>query len=136
MIGALNHLTLSVRDLDRSFAFYSGVLRCRPLARWAKGAYLLAGEETWLCLTLGACVREQPLPEYTHLAFSVPSESFLAAAARIRTSGASEWQPNSSEGASCYFLDPDGHRLEIHDGDWRSRLEACRARPYEGMIFY
>ena len=46
MIGSLNHVTLSVRDLDRSFAFYRDVLGLRPLARWKKGVYLLAGEET------------------------------------------------------------------------------------------
>ncbi len=52
MVGSLNHVTLSVRDLDRSFAFYRDTLGFRPLARWAQGAYLLAGEATWICLTL------------------------------------------------------------------------------------
>ncbi|APR76091.1 Fosfomycin resistance protein FosA [Minicystis rosea] len=136
MIGGLNHVTLSVRELDRAFAFYRDVLGFRPLARWARGAYLLAGEVTWLCLSLDGRTRAEPLPEYTHLAFSVTPEDFAAATSRIRTSGAPEWRQNTSEGDSVYFLDPDGHKLEIHAGDWRSRLAACRAEPYEGMVFF
>ena len=30
-----------------------------------------------------------------------------------------------SKGA--YFLDPDGHKLEIHTGDWQSRIHAKKA---------
>lgn len=43
---------------------------------------------------------------------------------------------NRSEGASFYFLDPDGHRLEAHVGDLASRLRTCREHPYAGMRFY
>jgi catechol 2,3-dioxygenase-like lactoylglutathione lyase family enzyme len=135
MIGSLNHVTLSTRDLERSFVFYSDVLGFRPLARWRRGAYLLAGEETWICLTLDSRTRNEPLPEYTHVAFSVTAERFTASTERIRASGAAEWQVNASEGDSLYFLDPDGHKIEIHVGDWRSRLEACRERPYDDMVF-
>ncbi|HBP6801995.1 LysR family transcriptional regulator [Pseudomonas aeruginosa] len=45
------------------------------------------------------------------------------------------WKQNRSEGDSFYFLDPDGHRLEAHVGDLRSRLAACRQAPYAGMRF-
>jgi catechol 2,3-dioxygenase-like lactoylglutathione lyase family enzyme len=136
MIGGLNHVTLSTRDLDRSFAFYRDVLGFRPLARWSRGAYLLAGEETWICLTVDARRTEGTIPEYTHIAFSVAPEGFAAAADRIRASGAGEWQTNTSEGDSLYFLDPDSHKIELHVGDWRSRLAACRNRPYDDMVFF
>lgn len=49
---------------------------------------------------------------------------------------AQAWRDNRSEGASFYFLDPDGHRLEAHVGDLASRLRACREHPYAGMRFY
>jgi catechol 2,3-dioxygenase-like lactoylglutathione lyase family enzyme len=136
MIGGLNHLTLSVHDLERSFAFYRDVLGFRPLARWRKGAYFIANEETWICLALDQATRTAPAPEYTHVAFSVSQADFAAVVARIRAAGASEWKDNSSEGESLYFLDPNGHKLEVHVGDWRSRLEACRARPYDDMVFF
>ena len=51
MISGLNHITLAVRDIDRSFRFYVETLGARPLARWSRGVYLLVGE-LWLCLTL------------------------------------------------------------------------------------
>ena len=135
-VGSLNHVTLSVAQLERSFEFYARVMGFRPLARWRTGAYLLAGESTWLCLTLNARKSTTPAAEYSHLAFSVTSESFSQTVAAIRASGAEGWQENSSEGDSHYFLDPDGHKLEVHVGDWRSRLATCRQQPYDDMEFF
>ncbi|MFO0553324.1 MAG: VOC family protein [Polyangiaceae bacterium] len=135
-LGGLNHVTLSVRDLERSFSFYRDLLGFRALARWRRGAYLLAGEETWLCLTLDGATRTEPLAEYTHLAFSIEQAAFGRFVDAVRAWGAPTWQPSTSEGDSLYFLDPDGHKLEAHVGDWRSRLAACRAAPYDDMVFF
>ena len=133
MITGLNHITLSVRDIDRSFRFYAETLGSRPLARWSNGAYLLAGD-LWLCLTQDERVGSSPPPEYSHIAFTVPHTRFSDAAERIRASGATIWQQNRSEGPSLYFLDPDGHKLEIHAGDWRTRLAAMKQKPWEPDI--
>ncbi|HEX5514181.1 MAG TPA: glutathione transferase, partial [Gammaproteobacteria bacterium] len=46
------------------------------------------------------------------------------------------WKDNKSEGDSLYFLDPDGHKLEIHVGDLESRLAALREKPYEGLQLF
>ena len=51
MLTGLNHLTLAVTDLERSFAFYRDLLGFRPSAIWNTGAYLSLGE-LWLCLSL------------------------------------------------------------------------------------
>jgi len=37
MISGVNHITLSVRDVDRSFGFYVETLGAKPLARRSKG---------------------------------------------------------------------------------------------------
>ena len=135
VITGVNHITPAVRDLDRSYRFYVETLGSRPLARWNKGAYLLVGD-LWLCLTLDERTRSSPLPEYSHIAFNVPAARFEDAAASIRASGAAVWQDNRSEGASLYFLDPDGHKLEIHAGDWRTRLAGMKKEPWEENIQY
>lgn len=41
-----------------------------------------------------------------------------------------------SEGAIIYFLDPNGHKLEFHVGDWRSRLKAWREQAKPGVQFF
>ena len=92
MVGNLNHLTLSTVDLEVSFAFYRNLMGFRPLARWAGGAYLLAGESTWLCLSVVARLAERPADDYTHYAFSVAAEKFDFIAAHFRTSGIIEWK--------------------------------------------
>jgi len=133
MLTGLNHLTLSVHDLDRSVVFYRDTMGLRLHARWDRGAYLSAGD-LWLCLSLDAGTAISA-GGYTHYAFSISQEDFPAFAARLRTAGVAEWQQNSSAGDSLYFLDPDGHQLEIHAGSLAQRLAACRAAPYQGMVF-
>lgn len=134
MLTGLNHLTLSVRELARSVAFYRDTLGLRLHARWDRGAYLSAGE-LWLCLSLDAGAASGAGGSYTHYAFSISQQDFPAFAARLRAARVPEWQQNRSAGDSLYFLDPDGHRLEAHAGSLAQRLAACRAAPYQGMVF-
>jgi glutathione S-transferase fosA5 len=135
MITGLNHLTLGVADLERAFGFYVEVLGCRAAARWNRGAYVVAGN-AWLCLSLDERDGSSSPPGYTHIAFSVEATRFAEARERLIEAGVREWKENRSEGDSFYFLDPDGHRLELHVGDLASRLAACRQNPYEGMVFF
>jgi catechol 2,3-dioxygenase-like lactoylglutathione lyase family enzyme len=135
MLKNLNHLTLAITDLARSFDFYTGVLGLRAVARWDHGAYLALGE-LWLCLSLDPARARDDGGDYTHYAFSIGAGDIDAFAARLRASGVREWKENRSEGASVYFLDPDGHRLEAHAGDLPSRIAACRRHPYAGMEFF
>jgi glutathione S-transferase fosA5 len=136
MLIGLNHLTLAVSDLERSVGFYAKLLGFRLHARWDGGAYLSLGE-LWLCLAgsrspHGALER----PGYTHYAFSVRADDFHTLSAMLRQAQVREWRDDTSEGASIYFLDPDGHQLEAHAGTLATRLAECRAHPYAGMVFY
>jgi len=135
MIGSVNHITIGVSDLDNAFKFYTDILGMKPIAAWNKGAYLLAGS-TWICLALEESRHQKKSIGRSHIAFSVDDKDFEHLASRITESGAGTWRENVSEGKSLYFLDPDGHRLEIHAGDLRSRLAFCRKKPYTGMKFF
>lgn len=132
MLQGLNHITLAVSDVSRSFDFYVNTLGFIPQAKWARGAYLMLGD-LWLCLSADAVSGHE---DYTHYAFSVKSADFEGFAEQLKQAGVTEWKTNKSEGRSLYFLDPDGHKLEIHDGDLASRLRACREHPYDRMEFF
>jgi len=133
MLTGLNHLTLAVVDIARSIAFYQQLPGMRLHARWDKGAYFSCGE-LWLCLSLDDEVTEKR--DYTHYAFSLTAEDFPKVLKQLETLDAVVWKENKSEGESFYFLDPDGHRLELHVGDLAQRLAACREKPYAGMVFF
>lgn len=135
MLTGLNHLTLAVADVGRSFAFYTGLLGCKPAALWDGGAYLTLGD-LWLCLSLDPARAAAPEPDYTHYAFSIAQDDVAAFRTRLLAAGAVEWRRNKSEGDSFYFLDPDGHQLEAHVGALASRLAQCRIEPYAGMRFF
>ena len=45
-------------------------------------------------------------------------------------------QQNWTEGESLYFLDPDGHKLEIHASDLAARLRSARERPWAGLELF
>ncbi|OIK42195.1 VOC family protein [Citrobacter portucalensis] len=132
MLTGLNHITIAANDISRSFNFYVEILGFTPKARWATGAYLCLGD-LWLCLS---AEKVSSRGDYTHYAFSIQSEDFDRFANHLKSCGITEWKSNKSEGKSIYLLDPDGHKLEIHDGDLVSRLNSCMKHPYEDMIFF
>ena len=129
-ISGLNHVTLAASDLERSIAFYRDLLGFDLRTQWAEGAYLEAGA-LWLCLSFDEVARTAPHPDYTHIALDVAAEGFEALSERIRAA-AQSWKENRSEGQSLYFLDPDGHKLELHVGSLASRLAYYRANPIPG----
>ncbi len=133
-VTGLNHITLAVAELPRSVRFYRDLLGMTLRAEWPEGAYLEAGA-LWLCLSSDAKARREPHPDCTHLAFDVAAHEFDALAERIRENAAL-WRENRSEGASLYFLDPDGHKLELHVGSLESRLAHYRANPAPGRILH
>jgi catechol 2,3-dioxygenase-like lactoylglutathione lyase family enzyme len=124
MISGMNHITLAVIDIDKSFDFYRNVLGLQPLVKWDKGAYFLVGD-FWFCLNLDK--KRLSNPCYTHYAFSVTQEKFDKMSEMIIASGAEVFKENTSPGESLYFLDPDGHKLEIHVGNWKARVNAKKA---------
>lgn len=101
--------------------------------RHSKGAYLLAGD-FWFCLEFDSTTRKGPMAEYTHFAFSVNEADFDSMSERLLRAGVTKWKENVSEGDSLYFLDPNGHKLEIHVGNWKSRIQSIKQKPWNDSI--
>ncbi len=133
MITGLNHINLAVRHLSLSFGFYKNVLGFKPLCRWPQGAYFLAGD-LWFCLFEDA--NASPGKGYTHIAFSISPENFSPMVARLKEAHVHLWKENISEGESLYFLDPDGYQLELHIGDWRTRIAYKKQHPWKDTDFF
>lgn len=135
MITGVNHITLAVQNIERSFIFYRDILGLQALVKWERGAYFLVGKQDnnlpgsgfWFCLNFDPLRQVQPC--YTHYAFSVNEDDFQKMEAKIIASGATVFKENTSPGKSLYFLDPDGHKLEIHLGTFRDRIVAKKETP-------
>ena len=129
MLNGLNHITLTVSCLNTSLTFYTELLGFKGEVKWDKGAYLSLGN-LWLCLSLGK--PDQKL-DYTHIAFSIDKIDLNTFAQKLIKTNISQWQQNTSEGDSIYFLDPDGYKLEVHIGDLKDRLKRLKEHPYNKL---
>ncbi len=129
-VTGVNHITLVVADLDRARRFYCDLLGAQPRAESARAIYLSLGA-LWLCLEQRDGGPD-PCADDSHIALSCGEADFAAMAEHL-SAEAMIWKDNRSEGASVYFSDPDGHKLELHCGDLDSRLAHYRAHPEKGM---
>ncbi len=135
MIDGINHITFAVSNLGRSIYFYQELLELELVARWAKGAYLKAGE-TWIALNWDPDCREKPVSDYTHIAFNVSRENFPKMKEKLEKARVQVFQENKSQGESFYFLDPDGHKLELHYNTLEQRLNLIRNDKLPGFELY
>jgi len=96
MIGSLNHITIGVNGLGKSFGFYTQILGMKPIAIWNKGAYLMSGS-TWVCLALEERLVKNKSNDQSHIAFSVDEKDFERLASRINESCFGTWRENMEE---------------------------------------
>ena len=129
MILGLNHITITVSDLPRSLAFYIDILGFKGHVKWLNGAYLSVGD-LWFCLSVD---KPSTQADYSHIAFDIAKADFDAFKTRIAQHNIPLWKNNKSEGDFLYFLDPDGHQLEVHVGSLATRLHALKHSPYDNL---
>ena len=125
MIQGVNHITLSVNDIEESFHFYVDILGCKPIQKNPISAYIVAGD-IWIALDKSRHPNASPAADYSHIAFSVDPEIFAALKSRLITYGVQQWSDNQTEGKSYYFLDPNGHKLEIAISNLTNRIEDAK----------
>ncbi len=127
MINGINHITFGVTDLEKSLAFYVDLLGLTLVTKWHKGAYLLAGQQ-WIALNVDENKDKVPTKDYTHIAFNVLPKDFTTLKQKLTQAGIKPFKENTSEGESFYFLDPDGHKLELHHNTLEDRLKWIEER--------
>ena len=132
----LGHVHLKVAAIERSLAFYCGVLGFEVMQRWGPDAAFISaggyhhhiGLNTWE--SRGA---SPPPPGRTglyHLAILYPTRAALADALRRLTAAGIPLQGASDHGVSeaLYLADPDGNGVELY----RDRPEEEWPRPADG----
>ncbi|PWE31148.1 glyoxalase [Maritimibacter sp. 55A14] len=118
----IGHVHLRVADLDRSIAFYGGVLRFELQQKYASGAAFLSaggyhhhiGLNTWE--SRGAT---PPPPGHTglyHTAFLYPDRASLGDAVRRVLAAGIPLDGAADHGVSeaVYLRDPDGNGVELY----------------------
>ncbi len=123
----IGHVHLKVADLERSLAFYVGVLGFELIQRSAQAAFISAGGyhhhiglNTWE--SLGGSPPPPGATGLFHTAILYPTRADLADALRRLNAAGIELDGASDHGVSeaLYLSDPDGNGVEL-----------CRDRPQE-----
>lgn len=124
-VKTLDHVTLVVKDLERSAAFYAGVLGMKPMARpsfsFAGSWFEAGGRQIHLILEhdrsgpAGIHVPEHLASSRTHhFAFEVPDTYAAAEVLRRRGIPIVDGPKERPDGAVQVFVtDPDGHVVEL-----------------------
>ena len=131
----IGHVHLKVADLERSLAFYCGVLGFTLTQRYGRGAAFVSaggyhhhiGLNTWESLD-----GSPPAPGTTglyHVAILLPDRAALAATVRRVLHAKIPLEGAADHGVSeaVYLRDPDGNGLELYrdraEGDWPRTAE-------------
>jgi catechol 2,3-dioxygenase len=118
----IGHVHLKVADLERSLAFYRGVLGFELSARYGSGAAFVSagGYHHHIGLNTWESRGGSPPPRGTtglyHVAILYPSRAALADALRRLREAGIELDGASDHGVSeaLYLHDPDGNGLELY----------------------
>jgi catechol 2,3-dioxygenase len=129
----IGHVHLKVADLERSLAFYCGVLGFQLVQRYGSGAAFVSagGYHHHIGLNTWESLGGSPPPPGTtglyHMAIRYPDRRSLADALRRLRAAGVELEGAADHGVSeaLYLRDPDGNGVELyHD---RPRAEWPRA---------
>ncbi|EAD5080396.1 FosX/FosE/FosI family fosfomycin resistance thiol transferase [Listeria monocytogenes] len=129
MISGLSHITLIVKDLNKTTAFLQNIFNAEEIYSSGDKTFSLSKEKffliagLWICIMEGDSLQERT---YNHIAFQIQSEEVDEYTERIKALGV-EMKPErprvQGEGRSIYFYDFDNHLFELHAGTIEERLK-------------
>ncbi|EAG3568827.1 FosX/FosE/FosI family fosfomycin resistance thiol transferase [Listeria monocytogenes] len=129
MISGLSHITLIVKDLNKTSTFLREIFDAEEIYSSGNQTFSLSKEKffliagLWICIMEGDSLQERT---YNHIAFQIQVEEVYEYIERIKSLGV-EIKPERSrvpgEGRSIYFYDFDNHLFELHAGTLEERLK-------------
>ncbi|AYY71891.1 fosfomycin resistance hydrolase FosX [Listeria monocytogenes] len=129
MISGLSHITLIVKDLNKTTTFLREIFNAEEIYSSGDKTFSLSKEKffliagLWICIMEGEALQERT---YNHIAFQIQAEEMDEYIERIKSLGL-EMKPErprvEGEGRSIYFYDFDNHLFELHAGTLEERLK-------------
>ncbi len=121
-LDSLVHFTIPVKDLDRSEAFYTGILGLERLRRNSQMVFMRAPDGNHFVLTFSETPVEPNVGDKheIHTAFGVSADEYdrakgYLAGKRVRIFKEEDRRTGTFRGRSAYFHDPDRNVIEIID---------------------
>ena len=120
-IRGIDHLALTVRNLKQSENFYTQVLGGKVIWKNASNCFIQFGKTDVLALLKApadhpfSALKKLQGKKFSHFGFQAKSEQEVRRFAdhlRTRKVRITEGPYSRSDGASVYFLDPNGYTLE------------------------
>ena len=119
-IEALDHVALSVRDVERSAQWYADVLgfKRQHEGMWNGTPIFVGNAAAAIALfpvrdKAGSRSRDRAAVRTLHFAFRTDRENFLRAQDKLKKLAIPFDFENHEISHSIYFRDPDGHQIEI-----------------------
>ena len=126
-VTGVSELVLEVQDLERSEAFYAGLLGLPVVERWQEreAIWVMAGDRTRIGLWRPQIGLEGSRGGvHVHFAMHIAEADYEAALERLRAAG--EPMPEhvfgATHGRAAYATDPDGHVVELWTWDVAGHL--------------
>lgn len=128
-VTGFSHITLNVRDLQRSLEFYNGILGMTIRHRGRSDAYLEWGS-AWVCLVERKDTKDHAggFAGMDHVAFAIAEHGFKEALDILKQNNVTIVRGPIQRGVgwSVNFVDPDGIQLELHTSTLDERMEIWR----------